>query len=258
MTGTSIKLNADGVIKPLLNKMHTCQHIILFGLRSLAQIDHFPEEVDEEKEAFNLQIGELPSDLDSHKSNYKLWLLKKGFEDLAQGLKLALMEAYYYVSIIEKKDDLKTYGKFKAEVEKLKKTAIEQSLPGITNKVKPLLTNNLNYIDEIESINLARNCLVHADGFITDRHINDKENERLIVKGLRWKLFYEDNGHEIEVGAGSVVPAGKAVKMTQENFELYFNKGQRIDITYKDFNNFIKTCFQFGEDLKSKLPALKN
>lgn len=251
-----ITLNPDGVLQPLIQQMQLCQNVIMFGLRATEEISEFPKATEEEKEIFILNIGEPPKDLIEHKRLFKKWLVKKGFEDLIKGIKLALIEAYFFVNIVDKKNDLKTYGAFVAEVQQLRKTAIEQSLPGLLVKVRPHFKKDLKHLELIESINLARNCLVHADGIITDRHINDKKNESLVIKGLRWKLCYDKDGKEIEVKAGSHVPANTLVKMKQDNFEITFKKGEQLNVTLEQFNNFIKTCYIFGLDLKANLPEI--
>jgi len=253
----TLTLNAEGVMRPLIHQLWQCQNIILFGLRSVDTITDFPSSTDEENEVFMVHIGEAPKDLDVQKELYRKWLIKKGFEDLSKGIKLALIEAYYYVSVVNKKDQLKTYEDFRVEIEDLQKKAIELPLPGLLSKVTPYLKNKLRYEDHISSINRARNCLVHAGGVITDRHINNKENSRLDVKGIRWKMFYEKDGEQVEVKAGVKVDGGTTVMMGQEEFSLNFEKGEQVEVSLEHFNNFIKTCWLFGVDLKDNLPEIK-
>lgn len=254
----TVQLNADGVLNPLLSQLSLCQNIILFGLRSIEMINEFPKETKEEEEAFLMHIGEPISDLKHQKKIYTDWLIKKGFEDLSKGLKLALIEAYFYVSIIEKKETLRAYQDFINEVEQLRKTALEQSMPGLLSKVTPYLNKELNYIEEVSSINLGRNCLVHSDGIVTNRHINDKENDRLNIKGIQFKLFYEQEDKEVEIKSGSFVPGNTNVRLKLEPFSLSFQKSQHLEITIQDFNNFVKTCYLFGNSLKESLPIIKN
>ena len=152
---TKVTLNAEGVMGPLVHQLWQCQNVIMFGLRSIDSVTEFPSSTLEEKELFALNIGEPPKDLKIQKELYKKWLIRKGFEDLIRGIKLALIEAYFFVSVINKKDELKTYNDLLSEIEQLRKTAIEQSLPGLLTKVTPHLTKKLKYQEHISSINLA-------------------------------------------------------------------------------------------------------
>lgn len=254
---TKVTLNAEGVMSPLLHQLWQCQNVIMFGLRNIDSITEFPSSTQEENETFVLNIGEPPKDLEIQKELYKKWLIKKGFEDLIRGIKLVLIESYFFVSVINKKDELKTYNDLVIEIEQLRKTAIEQSLPGLLAKVTPYLKNDLKYEDQISSINLARNCLIHAHGIVTDRHINDKANGCLKIKGIRWKMFYEKDGDEVEVKVGTQVDAKTVIIFGQEDFSLTFNKGELIEISLEQFNNFVKTCWLFGITLKDSLPEIK-
>lgn len=250
----NIKLNLKGVTQPLFNLINECQNVILFELRIIEHINEFPENTLEEIRAPILQIGDPPKDLDSQKDLIKNWLIKKGFEDLAKGIKLSLIEAFYYSSLLQKSDEIKNLKTFTEEINSLRKTAIEQSLPGLLSKVKPFLIKRFDYENEIISINNARNCLIHADGIVTDRHINDKENNQLIIKGNRFIYFFEKEGERYPMEFGKPGPENAALKMGAEKFEIRFNPGDRIKLDLKDFSDFITTCLYFGLDLKECLP----
>ncbi len=61
------------------------------------------------------------------------------------------------------------------------------------------LTAPLLYKSEILSLNKARNCLVHRNGFVTDKDTNDALNTELRIEYSRMRLFYKNDLEEIEV-----------------------------------------------------------
>lgn len=260
MSGQQIKvaLNPEGIVNAMMQQLWECQNVILFGMRSVKDIDRFPEEAEIEKEAFVLHIEPPVESIEVQKEIYQSWLLTKGFEDLIKGIKFSLIEAYFYVSIINKKNDLKVYADLQKEVQELRKSAIEQSLPGLLTKVKDSLTGELKYEDKISSINLCRNCLVHSNGIVTERHINDKVNNLLNVSGIRWKMFYKSkSGEDVEVQIGEMLEENTSLMLGQDDFALTFPIGSKIQISFRDFNNFIKTCYLFALDLKNRLPIIE-
>jgi hypothetical protein len=248
-----IKLNIDGVTNPLFALLNECQNVILFGFRVIDNIGTFPEQTAEEINTIPIQIGDRPKSLDDQKKRFRTWLLKKGFEDFAKGIKLAFIEAYCFGTIVKKRDEIKDLKRFLTEIEYLRKTAIEQSLPGLLTKVRPLLVKTLEYEEQISTINNARNCLIHANGLVTDRHANDRENNRLVIKGNRFLYYFEKNGERYPMKLGQPGPENAPLMMSAEKFELYFNIGQQIEINLKDFNDFINTCLYFALDLKESL-----
>ncbi len=253
-----VRLNIDGVTSALFALVNECQNVILFGLRVVDNIGTFPAHTAEELNDVLIQIGDRPKNIEDQKKQFRTWLLKKGFEDLAKGIKLALIEAYCFGTIFKRKDEIKDLRSFLTEIEALKKAAIEQSLPGLLTKVRPLLIKNLDYEDQISTINNARNCLMHANGVVTDRHTNDKENSRLVIKGNRFLYFFEKNGERYPMKLGQPGPENAPLMMSAEKFELHFEIGQQIEIDLKDFNDFINTCVFFAFDLKEALGKNKN
>jgi len=247
-----IQLNGGNVINPLLKQLAQCQSNVLFGLRSVDIIKEDLPSFKGESSVFAFNIGSVPANIEEQKEEFKKWLIKKGFEDLIKGIKAALIEALLYIKIYNKKDDIKNYGDFLVELEAFKKQSKHDSLPALFKAVNTSLTRELKYKEHVTSINDARNCLVHANGIVTDKYIN--ENNLFVLKGIRLKLFTEVNNEEAEVKPGIVIEAGNSIKLGAEEFFIQYKLGDEIELNYTQFNNIIMSCYYFGIDLKDSLP----
>jgi len=257
----NITLNPDGVFAPLLNILGQSSKNVLFGLQLIDSVDDIKEPLEIESEdtffTFHFSDPNAKQDIAVSKDNFKLWTFQKGFEDLIKGINLTLIEAYFFVTIITRRNDLKTFGDLQNEIIQMRKTALEQSLPGLLSKVKPCLTGNLTYEKQVTSLNKVRNCLVHRNGIVTPKDINDKTTNQLRAEYSRMKMYADKDGQETEVKKFTMVEGGSSIKMKIVNESIDFNLGNRVQFDYQQFNSLLTTCYLFGLDLAQKLPKIE-
>jgi len=251
-----VTLNAAGVISPLFKVLKECTNSILFGLQATEIVKDIPPELVIEESFFRMQFDQDDADIDVKKQNFKNWLVRKGFEDLVKGIEYSLREAFFYVSIVSKASDLKTWEAFNQALGKIRRKALKMHIPDMIDKIEPHLTHPLNYKDQILSINKGRACLVHRGGLVTEKDINDPVNNMLKLSWVKLKLFYEKDGEEIELQGQTVLEGGSSIMMRRENNEISFNIGEPISLNYRQFNEFIVTCHHFGTDLVDALPKV--
>lgn len=251
-----ITLNPDGVIGPLFKVLKECTDSILFGLQAAEIVKNIPPELIIEEGFLRMLFDQDEADIDVKKSNFKNWLVRKGFEDLVKGIEYSLREAYLYVSLFSKASELKTGEAFNQALAEIRKQALRMHIPDMIEKIEPYLIHPLNYKDQILSINKGRTCLVHRGGFVTEKDINDPSNRALKLFWVKFKLFYEKEGEEIELQGQTIIESGASIKMRRENNEMSFNIGEHISLNYRQFNEFIVTCHHFGTDLVDALPKI--
>lgn len=254
---TTLTLNANGVIGPLHKVLEECTNSILFGLQTMELVNEIPPDLKIDEGFFRLQFGKNDEDIAVKKEKYKAWLLKKGFEDLVKGIEYTLREAYLYVSIFSKLSELKTAQDFNQALPEIRKQALRMHIPDMLEKIDPHLAKPWSYKNQILSINKARNCLVHRGGLVTEKDINDETEKALKLEWVKLKLFYEKDGKEIEIVGETIIDGGQEgtqIKLRRENNAISFKQGSHITLNYKQFNEFIVTCFHFGADLVNCLP----
>jgi hypothetical protein len=252
----TLQLNTNGVIAPLLKHLEECTNSVLFGLQAIELVSEIPPDLEIEDGFFKFQIGENDRSITEKKGLYKTWLLKKGFEDLVKGIEYSLREAYIYVSIISKSSELKTDEDFKRIFTSIRTQALRMHIPNMIEKIEPHLAKPWSYKNQILSINKGRTCLVHRNGLVTEKDINDTINKALKLAWVKYKIFYEKDGKEIEIMGKGVIDLGTGtmVKIRREDNSISFKQGERITFNYRQFNEFIVTCNHFGVDLVDCLP----
>lgn len=255
----TLTLDANAVIGPLHRVLEECTNSILFGLQTMELVKEIPPYLQIDGGFFSLRFGknDQDKDIEIKKEKYKSWLIKKGFEDLVKGIEYTLREAYLYVSVFSKLSELKTVQDFNQALPKIRKQALDMHIPGMLKKIELHLSKPWSYKNQILSINKARTCLVHRGGLVTEKDINDEKEKALKLEWVKNKVFYEKDGEEIEIVGETIIDGGKEgtqIKLRRENNTISFIQGSHIVLDYKQFNEFIVTCFHFGADLVDCLP----
>ncbi len=215
------------------------------------QTDGLPITIDDPNEnALNISPKEKALD----------WLLKKAFEEFILGLTESLIEAYKVVKLktfsIKTKTQTFTVDQINEEIEKISKKPLELPFPKLIDEIEAELKKRLNLSDEIKSINQVRNCLVHDNGIVSDKRINDKENNCLNLKYIELVVISEKDGKIIEVKLQDKKDGFTTNKIGFETRQsiISFPKGGHVKIDQNLFNCISYTCIQFVFGLLDSMP----
>lgn len=250
----TLTLNPNAAIDLLYKKLEECADSILFGLQIIELVKEIPPYLKIEGGFLTMYYGKIEQDFEKRKEKYRNWLIKKGFEDIVKGIECSLREAYLYVSILSKSSEIKTIDDFNKIFPKIKKKAFGMHIPNMMEKIEPHLIKPWSYKKQILSINKGRNCLVHRDGVITEKDINDETENAFKLEWVKMKIFYEEKGKEKEIIGGESLEGGTIIKMKREDNTICFKRGERIVINYKQFNELLATCNYYAADLVDCLP----
>jgi len=260
-TNIQVTLNPDGVFAPLLTILGQSSKNVLFGLQLIDSFDQpiNPADIQSEDTFFTLHFDDpqKEQDIALSKENFKLFMLQKGFEDLIKGVNLTLIEAYYFTSLVAKRNNMKTFKDLQDEIGQLRKSAFKQHLPELLKKVTPGLSGSLLYESDIISLNKVRNCLVHRNGLVTEKDITDEITNQLQVEHSRMIMVCEKDGVEEEIEMFTMLSAGSSIRVKMVKETINFKLGDKIKFDFKQFNSLLTTCWLFGNDLAQKLPTIE-
>jgi len=240
----------------LFNILDHSSKQVLFGLRLIESVDEIIPTTQLKPQGSLLSVrieNNLPvKEQAEEKLDFRMWIFQKGFEDMIKGVNLCLLEAFFYLSILSKKTEISTYGLLNDEISKVKALGSKKHLPDLIKRVTYFLNENLNFEEEVLSLNKVRNCFVHRNGIVTEQDINDKEKMCLIVKYARLKICLIEKGKEIELTEGVTTNGGDVyIKYVSES--ISFNIGEKILLNNQRYNELILAVFLFGEDLVKKM-----
>jgi hypothetical protein len=254
-----ITLNANGVVAPPLRAIEQTIEVVTFCLSVMEQSD-LSEPPKLEAARFQMKFHRELS-AEARKAAYTNWLLSKGFQDLARGIRQMLEEAFLFNSMvaIARANLSKAWTREELEpvTQNIRKRASNMKFPDLMTKVNKGLTAPLHFEREFLSLQKVRNCLEHRDGVVMEKDVNPET--RVLRLGLpRAKIFYRDGGREIELRKETVVEKDTAVYFKNVIEERDFELGDRIIFKAEEFHDIGYGCWIFTNDLGSKLPQLKD
>lgn len=227
---------------------------VLLGLRLVEKIDNFPEPTNEELKLIQIQFmsGKQASDINKTKELFKLWLLINGFEDIHTSIRTTLERLFVFKSVENQAIDNNSLNVESVE-HILKDKANRFKYPELCYAVHTELNDTLTYAKHLESINNARNCLIHRNGIVTKKDCNNENKDKMVIFGTRFKMFFYKNGEEVLAQIGTPGPVDAALMLGSEEFTIDFNIGDKMDITLKQFVDILNTCIFYIADVEEKL-----
>lgn len=240
------------MLAPFHSLIGDAQNNVLLGLRIVEKVEYFPEPTAEELKFFQLSLGGKIADISESKTLFKKWVIVNGFEDIHKCLRVTL-ERLYILKTAEKQIHTLDPNALRTLEEDLRVKASNFYFDALVNAVNATLANPLKYRREIESFNNARNCLVHTNGFVTPRHCNNGEKNRLTICGNRFRLFFKRNEIETIAEIGGSGPENAALMLGAEQFQIEFSLGERIQLDLKQFLDILNSCIFIKADIEDKL-----
>jgi hypothetical protein len=260
----NIELNPNGVAAPAQRTVIIASQVVATCLKAFENDESFTTDLKSGFVAY--QFNGIEMDDTEKRETYQNWILSKGFQDLAKGVRETLEEAVFYLAMIERKPGLTTLAKVNADIAAVRKRAGAMPFPDLLSKVNVGLTEPMAFEDEFASIQKVRNCLEHRGGRVTEREVN-ADTDVLSLRFPRLRMFYMRGDQEIELAVGEVIDTKSPDNPFGEGKDvpIYLNRvtrsreyglGEAVKISSADFVEIAMACNLFASDLASKLPTL--
>lgn len=249
----TVNLNRDGVVRPALQALQTAGGSIVLSLRALETADLTgPVAVNGPLMAF--QFEGVAGDADARRAKYRDWLLAKGFQDLARGLRESLEEAFVWVKVVEMRGQPVPACGVEALLEEFRAAANARNFPDLLAAVNAGLSAPLHWEAAFRSLQKTRNCLEHRGGVVSQNKDAGAGELSLKLWIPRMRLTVMQGGEEVELVAGLQLQEGSEVTMQSTTREYEYLVGQRISFSPDDFGEIAFACWMMSQDLVSKLP----
>jgi len=190
---------------------------------------------------------------------YENWLLAKGFQDLARGVRESLEEAALYLALIsDPPKRVSTSNSLDDLIDSMRKPGSRLGFPELLDRVNSGLTSPIEFKSEFRSIQRVRNCLEHRGGIVRKEDL-DKGGPALSLTFPRWKLFYMRGSEEIELAQGERVDDGTGQPDVQILGRLVarsktYELGERVTFSFRDFSEIAAACSFLGQQIAARLP----
>lgn len=220
------RLNPGYVLAPLDRLLANCQSNVMLGLRIVEGVEAFPPPTAEEVQFLQLSFGGLPMDFALARDLFRKWVLMNGFKDVYKAIRLTLERLFVFKSI-----HTITAGGTRIQIvdheKELRAKTSKLHYPQLIDLLTPLLNAPFKYREHVASYNAARNCLEHTNGILTERHCNNPEKNKLIIRGNRFRLFFKRGDEEVPAEIGRAGPENAALMLGAEGFQIELVAGPR-------------------------------
>lgn len=248
----TLKLNPNDLLITLNQKLSECSNAVFFGINALELTTELPKELRMEENSIFTHAPTWELTIEQSKTNFKNWILKKGFEDLISALTELLISFSYIIDLNEKVKANKkiTLQKFMELIYEPNDENSKKDFPRLIDKVSVSLKEPLKYVEEVKSINRVRRCLVHRNGIVRPLDFNI-ENEL----ELKW-WFYEinliENGKKKSIERFDMITDYTKMEINEVQKSKKYKENDRVNFDFQEFNELVKFCQKFGLDVLEK------
>lgn len=255
----NVTINLDALRNELRVSLQRTISLVSAGLQSIEGIDadNLRLPTNSMTMMYTSSLKFTPEEI---KKEYCSWVLANGFRDSIECVGSFLESAHQVLSL------WKLFGK-QNEITQIKGAdwnsifvdgAKKFHRLGFPDKLEHIkcehdIGMNARFVDQLLSINGARNCLVHRRGIVSDR--DTTSDDKLEVKWTKLQLILQNEDGEKELVFGEIVDKESTVGIRSTDEKKTFNLGTAINFTAKEFSDVTWTFFLFGEDLVSTINA---
>jgi hypothetical protein len=255
----TVTINAQGVINPLLKAFHDAFEIVSICHPAIQTAELSQSVVSEGSITMVLTDPNPRSDLE-RRNHYSSWLLAKGFQEYARGVRASLEEAYCYNDLVLRArkapgHTVTNWPALQQALRQVRRKASQMRFPILMESVNENLTSPLHFEAEFLSLQKVRNCLEHRNGVVGVEDVENEGELKLSFPRLRF-LAQAEGKEDIEVNVGSHIEAGTVIKVGFASEVRSFKLGEKVIITLKDFSDIGWGCWAFADELGKKLPQL--
>ncbi len=191
------------------------------------------------------------------KHNVLQWVYRNCFSNFMAGATESLVSSILLLNIqkLALDSSIEIYSKadLDEKLDKLEISCRQLPVPALFKKVEEGLGREPLLKREIQSINRIRNCIVHDDALVAQKHING-ENHNL-------ELYFVEKVARIEVNKEWILMTkevkekatlANGLKLQDTHKSMSFPLGSRIDLNPELINSIAYTCNKFSEHLFSQ------
>lgn len=248
-----VTLNPNGVAAPAQRVATIASQVVGTCLRALANDDLSPPEL--QGGSISYRFSGLEMSAEERREIYQNWILSKGFQDLARGVRETLEEALFYIAVGKLALRRMTLQKLQAEMDEIRKKAAKLCFPELLEKVNRGLSEPMSFDAEFRSLQKVRNCLEHRGGRVGDQDV-DSATRTMTLSFPRLGLFNRRGDEEVEVklAPGTEVEEDISLYLKLTTRSLEYARGDPVVISADHFAEIATACHFFASEIAAKLP----
>ncbi len=189
-------------------------------------------------------------DFETARNEFKRWALTGAMRDSVEAVHIFLDKARPICFLYSVADQPKIMGDdwnkgMVRDTKKFHRLGLPDKIKYLAEEYDSSLVSEVT--EELLSINLARNCLAHRSGIVSDYDSNSEEG--LMVRWRKMEIGATGSNGERIITAMARVEAGESVFLRYAKAQKLFKKGESVTFTVDEFGELCMTLFFFGSQL---------
>jgi hypothetical protein len=258
-----ITLQPDGVAAPAQRVVIMASQVVGTCLRALDTDDCTQPSA--WGGAFGYQFTGLDLPPEERREAFRNWILAKGFQDLARGVRETLEEALFFLTMFARPSGIvTTIADLESDMARIRSGISKLTFPALMEQVNKGLTEPMAFDAEFRSLQNVRNCLEHRGGRVGAKDV-DPATGILTLSFPRLQAFYMRGDEEVEMMPGEVIdthapdnPFGKgevSIYLRRVTRDREYALDEPVVIGASDFFEIAMACHLFASDVATKLPS---
>jgi hypothetical protein len=254
----SIKINLAGITGRMQRVLRDVMNMVAVGLNAKENIT--AETLTIPEVTIHHQFSSSPRrSIEEEKASWEIWVLRNGFRDIAEELSALLEEiqtvlAYWKIVTLQKSRIV--HGEDWNEIvahrnQQFHRRTLPQKLEFLDHKysftLDPVLTH------KALTINMARNCLTHRGGIVSQLDVD--ATAKLTLEWSALILLANIDGQEQEINLPYYAEAGTVIALSTRSRTKSFEIGQLVSLTAEEFTQVCWTLFRLAASCAQRLEA---
>lgn len=190
------------------------------------------------------------------RTEFCTWVLCNGLRESVESISLMLEEArsvcaYWSFGSRAMVSGEEWNQRIVAEGKRFHRLGLPDKITFLKTVYDPSLTPEP--MEQVTSLNTARNCLVHRRGVVSDRDRNNDDG--LLVEWTKLELRAGEPGRERALIPPADVAKGETISIYQKRTSKLFRLGETVAFGAQEFSEICWTFFLLGQSLTAKVES---
>lgn len=249
----ALTINVDSILTQTQGAVVVSSEVVDFMLDAMGKSDL---SVKPNNPSAQYKFTSPPITADERRNSFENWLFSKAISDLMRGVRSSLEQSHVVLQLLSGPIKAASNSTLDAVLAPHYEKAAKMKFGQLLESVNSKLSEPLAFAEAFESLQQARNCFEHRNGIVGP--VDAPAGGVLVLRFPRAKMFYLNNGNEVELQSGHVVNDGSESAEVQIYFKLdirerRFGLGNRITLSSADFNEIAFACNFFATTLHARI-----
>lgn len=253
-----IDVQPDEVLNKFIRQYRVAAQSLRYAHAAIRQnsLDELPM-LDVDGLAFNVEDQQEQPDSAKQISETDAWLLRSAFIDTISALNESLLVACRILRLHRRakassQQPFATKKDAERFLDRIDEELMRKHIPDLMDEIRQEVDQPLPLFDAIASLNKVRNCLVHRNGIVGRKDVNDSDTQVLRFSFLQHQIYVLVNGveHRLTRALKEQKPIIHALKTEHWDAHVVYGRGTPITLTTDLYNDTFFTCYAFLHHLR--------